>query len=101
MHEPSITINTLLIILTGVWSFLAFRNPALEERFIFHPGSILAGKEYYRLITSGFLHADWNHLILNMLSLYFFGPSVEFMLGPTKFLLIYFGSVVGGNLLSL
>ena len=101
MHEPSITITTLLIILTGIWSFLAFRNPSIEERYIFHPGSILGGKEFYRLVTSGFLHADWNHLILNMLSLYFFGPSVEFTLGPLRFLTIYFGSVVGGNLLSL
>jgi membrane associated rhomboid family serine protease len=101
MHEPSITVTTLLILLTCVWSFLGFRNPSIEEKYIFHPGSILGGKEYYRLVTSGFLHADWNHLILNMLSLYFFAPHVEFVLGTTKFLLIYFGSVVGGNLLSL
>ena len=93
--------TTLLIIVTGVWSFLGFRNPSIEEKYIFHPGSILVGKEYYRLVTSGFLHADWNHLIFNMLSLYFFGPSVEFALGTGKFLAIYFGSVIGGNLLSL
>jgi len=101
MHQPSITMTTLLIIVTGVWSFLGFRNPSIEEKYIFHPGSILAGKEYYRLVTSGFLHADWSHLILNMLSLYFFGPNVEFALGTGKFLVIYFGSVIGGNLLSL
>jgi len=93
--------TTLLIIGTGVWSFIGFKNPSIEEKYIFHPASIIAGKEYYRLITSGFLHADWSHLILNMLSLYFFGPSVEFALGTGKFLAIYFGSVVGGNLMSL
>ena len=101
MHEPAITMTTLLIIGTGVWSFIGFKNPSIEEKYIFHPASIIAGKEYYRLITSGFLHADWSHLILNMLSLYFFGPSVEFALGTGKFLAIYFGSVVGGNLMSL
>src|SRR5439155_6170860 len=63
--------------------------------------SILAGKEYYRLVTSAFLHADWQHLIVNMLSLHFFGSNVELMVGKAQFLLIYFGAVVGGNLLSL
>src|SRR6266446_679126 len=101
MNEPSTLCTTLLIVMTGVWSYLGFQSRAVEGKYIFSPERILAGNEYYRLVTSAFLHADWRHLIFNMLSLYFFGPSIESFLGKTQFLLIYFGAVVGGNLLSL
>jgi membrane associated rhomboid family serine protease len=91
----------LIIAVTCLVSFLGFRSRQIEERYIFCPETILAGKEYYRLITAGFLHADWNHLFLNMLSLYLFGPSVEFFVGRGSFLLVYLGAIMGGNLLSL
>ncbi len=82
-------------------SYLGFRSGAFEERYIFDPQRILAGKEYYRLVTAGFLHADWGHLLLNMVSLYLFGNLVEANFGAAQFLLIYFGAVIGGNLLAL
>jgi len=101
MHEPLAICNLLLILLTVVFSYLGFRSRALEAKYIFHPEAILAGKEYYRLVTSAFLHADWQHLSFNMLSLFLFGNAVELAAGKTQFLAIYFGAVVGGNLLSL
>ena len=52
-------------------------------------------------MTSGFLHANGAHLGMNMFSLYFFGPWIEWSLGGTQFLVIYFAAIVGGNLLSL
>ena len=91
----------LIIALTCVVSYCAFRNQALEDRFIFDPQIILAGREYHRVVTSAFLHAGWGHLLFNMLSLYLFGSSIELRLGPAQFLLIYFSSVIGGSLLSL
>ncbi len=101
MNETTPVCNYLLILGTGGFSYLGFRSRAVEERYIFEPERILAWKEYYRLVTSAFLHADLRHLIFNMLSLYFFGPSLEFLLGKSQFLLVYFAAVVGGNLLSL
>src|SRR6266436_1694183 len=101
MHDSSTSFALLLIVVTGVWSFLGFRNPAIIEKFIFNLQSILAEKEYYRLVTSAFLHANWQHLIFNMLSLYFFGERVELELGKYSFLFIYLGAVIGGSLLSL
>jgi membrane associated rhomboid family serine protease len=95
----SCTLATIAV--TVVFSCTGFARPELEERCVFDPQRILAWKQYYRLLTSGFLHADWRHLGLNMVSLYFFGPSIEFALGPEQFLLIYLGSIVGGDLLSL
>jgi membrane associated rhomboid family serine protease len=93
--------HTLIIAATFLVSILAFNNPSLEERYLFRPESVLAEKEYYRLVTSGFLHANWAHLLLNMYTLYVFGAAVELWYGSLNFVLIYFASIVGGNLVSL
>jgi membrane associated rhomboid family serine protease len=57
--------------------------------------------EYYRLLTSGFVHADWPHVIFNLFSLYSFGNSIARLFGPVTFALIYFSGIIGGNLLAL
>lgn len=101
MNEPLAWCNLLLILVTVAVSHAGFRNPWVEEKWIFRPESILAGKQYYRLVTSAFLHAGWGHLLWNTVSLYLFGSLLELSLGKTDFLLIYFGAVGGGNLLSL
>src|ERR1035438_7334485 len=101
MYEPVAFCTTLVILVTCVVSYLGFRSPAVEEKYIFCPERILAGKEYYRLVTSAFLHSGWGHLVWNMVGLYSFGRSLEWALGMGHFLLVYFGAVVGGNLLSL
>jgi hypothetical protein len=54
-----------------------------------------------RLFTAAFLHADWNHLLLNMVSLYLFGRHVEMFLGIVRFLAVYLAAIVGGSFLSL
>jgi membrane associated rhomboid family serine protease len=63
--------------------------------------SVRRDKEHYRLFSSGFVHANWFHLIFNMLSLYSFARSIELVFGLASFLLIYLGSILGGGLLSL
>jgi membrane associated rhomboid family serine protease len=99
---PQIAWCTWLIIgVTSVVSFRGFRSYGFEEKYVFNPEAILAGKQYYRLVTSGFLHADMRHLLLNMFSLLFFGKGVEWTVGSGQFLLIYFGAIIGGSLLSL
>lgn len=93
---------SLLIIIANVlvsWKGLNDRN--FYERYEFSIEKIKIYKQYYRLITSGFLHVNWMHLIFNMLALYFFSSTVEFFFGPLQFLLIYFISLIGGDLLSL
>jgi membrane associated rhomboid family serine protease len=101
MNEPLAFCTFLLILATVVVSYRGFQDPSLEAKLIFNPECILAGKQYYRLVTSAFLHSGWNHLIWNMVSLYLFGGLLERSLGTADFLLIYFGAVVGGSLLSL
>ncbi len=91
----------LWIIATAVISFIAFNNPAITEKYKFSVGDILYRKEYIRLLSSGFLHADIMHLVFNMLTLYFFAPIVMEHFGNLGFLIVYIGSILLGNILSL
>jgi membrane associated rhomboid family serine protease len=99
VNDPPAT--NLLIAAICLVSFLALNNPVLEEKYIFRPEDILARKQYYRLVTCGFLHGGWAHLLMNVYTLYVFGGVVERLFGSVNFLLIYFASLVGGSLLSL
>jgi membrane associated rhomboid family serine protease len=69
--------TAFIILVTALISILAFNNHQLTSRFIFNPYRINRRNEYYRFLTSGFLHANWLHLIINMFVLYFFGEAVE------------------------
>src|SRR5437868_5752772 len=90
-----------IIGITCIVSLRGFRSYGFEEKYIFNPEAILAGKEYYSLITSGFLHADTRHLVLNMVTLLLFGKGVELSVGSGQFLAIYLTAIFGGNALSL
>lgn len=81
-------------------SYKGFNDMHFFRKYEFHIGSIRAG-EQYRMFTSAFLHADFVHLFFNMLTLYFFAPVVIYNLGVLPFLLIYFGSLAFGSLLTL
>jgi len=67
----------IIVILTSLISIAAFRSDELMSRLLFNPYKVYHKKEYYRLITHGFVHADWYHLIINMFVLYSFGIAVE------------------------
>ncbi len=90
-----------LIILNLLFSWQAFRHPYLLEQYGFRVEPVLVLREYKRIISSGFLHVSWPHLIFNMLTLYLFGEQLEQLLGIPFFLLLYFCSLAGGNLLAL
>ncbi len=95
------TIGTLLLIFTGLTTYKGFMDRAYFEKYVFHVDKILIRKEYGRLLSSGFLHANWLHFGFNMIALIGFSLSIEMMFGWWKYLLIYFASLIGGNLLAL
>ncbi|MCZ6671625.1 MAG: rhomboid family intramembrane serine protease [Verrucomicrobia bacterium] len=101
MQEPTALVTFIIIIASGIITFQGFKSPALFNRLLFDNRAIQQNKEYFRLITSGFLHADWMHFAFNMFSLYSFGKYLELIYSPVNLLIIYFASIVGGNLLSL
>jgi membrane associated rhomboid family serine protease len=94
-------VGLVIIIINGIVSFIGLQKPHLKDQYCFEVDKILIKKEYYRIITSGFFHVNWLHLILNMFSLYFFSNLLESLVGHWIFLLIYFISLIGGNLLAL
>lgn len=73
----SLSITLILVAGTALISFNAFNNADLRSRWIFNPYVIWKERQYYRFITSGFIHADWLHLLFNMLVLWMFGSYVE------------------------
>lgn len=89
-----------LMAITCLVSYQGFQDYNFFNKYKFHIGSIRAG-EQVRMLTSGFLHADWMHLGFNMLTLYFFGPVVIYHLGNFMFLIIYLCSLIAGSLFGL
>lgn len=91
----------IIVVVTGIVTLLAFNKPALRDRLLFRPRAILADGEWYRLMSSALIHADWMHVIFNLMALHSFGKSVELRYGPWVLLFLYCMSVLGGSLLSL
>ncbi|TXF78956.1 rhomboid family intramembrane serine protease [Chryseobacterium sp.] len=91
----------IIIAATAIISFMAFSNHGLFEKYKFSVGAIIQKKEYIRLLSAGFLHADMMHLLFNMMTLYFFGPIVVQAFGEIGFVVVYFGSILLGNIFSL
>jgi rhomboid protease GluP len=90
-----VLINLLIYLLCTLWGDLLYNIGVLNlERLVDHG-------EYYRLITSVFLHADIDHIFGNMIILFLAGQFVEKILGHTRFLILYIFSGIGGSLVSL
>jgi membrane associated rhomboid family serine protease len=98
--ELSITI-VIIIITTGV-SLYAMRQPGIQYSLTMNPYMITKRGQYYRLVTSGFIHGDHMHLIFNMFSFYFFGSQLEYIfqyifggtMGSIYFILMYVLAII-------
>lgn len=86
-----------LIAANVILSFLAFGNVRLLDRLLFDMNRIRRFNEWYRWVTSAFIHGDPFHLFMNMLALYFMGPVLEYTAGTTGFMLIYVASLIAGS----
>jgi membrane associated rhomboid family serine protease len=72
-----LSITVIIVIITAIISFTGFSNPKVIDDLIFYPPAVSKRNQWYRFFSCGLIHADWGHLLFNMLSLYFFGPVVE------------------------
>lgn len=86
------SITLIIIIITCITSYYAWKNASVQYKWMMNPYSISRNGTYFRFITSGFIHADGMHLIFNMFTLFFFGEVVE-----NAFIAVY-GPVFGGIL---
>lgn len=101
MDQAVEAFTVMLMISNGVFSYKGFTSRGFYEKHLFWVRKITEGGESFRIISSGFLHANWAHLIFNMLALYSFSVGVGRAVGLVKFIIIYFASLTGGNLLAL
>lgn len=97
-ETPVSSIIFLLNILLSLW---AFNNPNLYGKFMLHPYSISKGKNVYQILTSGFIHKDWSHLLFNMLTFYFFAFNLEKVIGHFPFGMVYMGSLILSDIPSI
>ncbi len=102
-------ITIIIVIITAIISIISFQNPVFMSRYDFSPYRISQRKEYYRFISHAFLHADWIHLLINMIVLFSFGVYVErefsflenaghIRSGLLSFVLLYFSAILISSL---
>lgn len=80
----------------SVYAFLIDRG--FINQFAFQVDAVVRKEQHYRVITSSFLHVGAFHLLFNMLTLFFFGPTVEEILGKLGFLVVYFGAIIASGI---
>ncbi|WKN30026.1 rhomboid family intramembrane serine protease [Porifericola rhodea] len=89
------SVTIILIAVSVAASFYAWNKPEVMYKWIFNPYSVYTKKEYWRFITSGFIHQDYMHLFFNMFTLYFFGSVIEqyytYLFGDTTGIIMYVG----------
>jgi membrane associated rhomboid family serine protease len=84
----------LILIVTVVVSLIGINQPALLARAMLRPYTLFRNREYEKLITSGFVHADYGHLIFNSITFYSFGFGLERRIGSLSFVSLYFIGMV-------
>jgi membrane associated rhomboid family serine protease len=95
-------ITVAIIIVTALISIVAFSDEKLLRKTILNPHVTWHKREYHRLLTHGFLHANWTHLIVNMLTFFFFAPVVlEYMNKPWLFIIFYLSGIIIASLSTL
>jgi len=91
-------IATYVMIALNVAVFVGARSSVQAQSDLILFGPAVADGDYWRLITSGFLHVELMHIALNMLSLFWLGRMIEPALGHVRFVAIYLVSLLGGSL---
>ena len=96
----------LIILNVIVHTYLTIKGSTTNTLFMLQNGAlyapaVLEDQEYYRMITSMFMHFGFEHLFFNMILLYYMGMVLEKGLGEIRFLLAYFVSGIIGNVASL
>ncbi len=102
-------ITLIIVIVTVAVSYLGFTRTDLKYKYTLIPYQVIHYKQYYRMISSGFLHSNWWHLGFNMLAFYSFGMQIEYdfiaLFGETKglvnFLLLYFLGLIFSDIYSV
>ena len=97
---------TILLIVINIAMYLLMTvaggstNPNILIEFGAKDNALIAAGQIWRLFTPMFLHIGFQHIVLNMVTLYFLGMQIEYLFGPWRFLVIYLASGICGNIAS-
>ncbi|HMI04541.1 MAG TPA: rhomboid family intramembrane serine protease [Pedobacter sp.] len=94
-------VASLIFLFTIITSIYAFSNPDLHGKFMLNPYNVSRRHRVYTLITSGLIHADWMHLIFNMMTFFFFAFQLEAIIGSVNFAILYFVSLIASDIPSV
>ena len=105
MNTAALSITNITVGITCLVSIILMQNRTGKALLIFHPVTIRAQHQWYRFLTSGFVHADMVHLAINMFVLWSFGNAIERIYYPAfltefsaqKYMLLYFGGIVAAS----
>jgi membrane associated rhomboid family serine protease len=84
----------IILVATLGFSIYGLNNPQFVMWAMLRPYRLFRERQYEKLITSGFVHADWGHLIFNLITFYFFAFPLERVIGTTRFVALYFIGMV-------
>ena len=99
------SITIIIIIITVITSIYGWNNPDRLSSWMMNPYMVKQKSQYYRFVTSGFIHSNYIHLAFNMITFYYFGDLIEQIftnsfgsIGIIYFLILYFGGMVVGDI---
>jgi len=83
-------VTVLIIVVNGlVFTLELAGGDAFIRRWVLVPADIVAGRNLIAILTSMFMHAGLVHILDNMLFLWVFGPEIEDVMGPVRYLIFY------------
>ena len=98
-------VTYILMAVIGLITYFAWERPEWQKRLMLNPYTVVHEKKYYQLITSGFVHNNGIHLLLNLFTLYFFGLAIEQIfysyfgeLGLVLYILLFITAVIVANI---
>ena len=98
-------VTLILIVITVVTSIYGWNNPQIQQKWMFNPFIVHNARQYYRFLSSGFIHSNTVHLLFNMIALFFFGSVIERIyidifgvLGIVLYLITYLVGIIVANI---
>lgn len=98
-------VTIILIVVTVIASIYGWNNPGIQQKWMFNPFTVHNAKQYYRFLSSGFIHSNYTHLLFNMIALFFFGSVIERIylntfgtMGIVFYLITYLAGIVVSNI---
>ncbi|WP_323758499.1 rhomboid family intramembrane serine protease [Roseivirga sp.] len=98
-------VTYILMAVIGLITYFAWERPEWQKRLMLNPYTVVHEKKYYQLITSGFVHNNGIHLLLNLFTLYFFGLAIEQIfysyfgeMGLVLYILLFITAVIVANI---